>query len=370
MNARAFDLAVSSLPSEMARLHGAGFSLLPLGRGADGKAPLLGFSGTARLPLKRVLAPMHRTGSTCYGIRLGGLAVIDCDSDDPALVSVMEARFGASPVHIRTPRGRHLFYRAPNIERPVYPNLRGEGHAVDLKRGATSYVMGPGSVRPDGGAYFTAKGVLGQDELPVIALSRSKSAARLLGAGEPVPEGGRHDALLKAAIATVGSVNSLIEMQEALTSVRDHLCVSPTTLPEEEVRRIGEWAWRCRLEGHVYCGRASAFRVERQALDALKGAPNRSDAVALFITLQDQHGHRPGYAFALDHTGMLEAGHTDLTRRRFAAARDMLLSRGLLQVAANHCAGRRARTYRLARPLTPSANVTPLHGGGGAGGEV
>lgn len=71
----------------------------------------------------------------------------------------------------------------------------------------------------------------------------------------------------------------------------------------------------------MYCERMSAFPVERQALDVLRHAPNASDAIALWITQQDQHGHRPGYAFALGHTGMLATGRTDLTRRRFVAAR-------------------------------------------------
>lgn len=53
MNGSAPHLSTSDLTAELARLHAAGFSLLPLGRRADGKAPLLRFSGAERLPLKR-----------------------------------------------------------------------------------------------------------------------------------------------------------------------------------------------------------------------------------------------------------------------------------------------------------------------------
>ena len=72
----------------------------------------------------------------------------------PDLVARLEARFGSSPVHIKTPRGRHLYYRATG----AVPNLRGEGLPVDIKTGACSYVMGPLSVRPDGGFYDPVKG--------------------------------------------------------------------------------------------------------------------------------------------------------------------------------------------------------------------
>lgn len=307
---------------------------------------------------------MHRTGSTCYGIRLDGLVVIDCDADEPRLVSAMEARFGASPVHVRTPRGRHLYYRAPALAQPTYSNLRGEGLPVDVKRGATAYVMGPGSVRPDGGAYLAAKGTLGAVELPILILEAAPSPSRRELASGPVPQGERHDFLVSAAIARVKDVDSPAELLEALRAIRDRDCDAPASMLEAELQGIAEWAWRRRLEGKVYAGRTSEFRLGREALDALQGDPNQSDALALLVRLQDQHGHRPGYAFALDHEGMLKAGLTCLTRRRFRAARDTLLGHGLLQVAALHSAGRRARLYRLCRPLPPSANVAPLHRGG------
>lgn len=94
-----------------------------------------------------------------YGIRLDGLAVIDCDTDDPALIAEMEARFGASPGHVRTPRGLHLYYRL--FYQATVPNLRSEGLPVDIKTGPRSYAVGPGSERPDGGLYVPVRGLLG-----------------------------------------------------------------------------------------------------------------------------------------------------------------------------------------------------------------
>lgn len=161
-------LRKSDLPEEirdeMDRLQRAGFSLLPLGGGADGKAPLVAKWAQKRLALGQVFGPMHRKGLAMYGIRLGGLVVVDCDTDDPSLVADLEARFGPSPVHVKTPRGRQLYYRANG--KP--PNLRGEGLAVDFKTGPTAYVAAPHSARPDGGTYEPVKGVLGVDALPHV----------------------------------------------------------------------------------------------------------------------------------------------------------------------------------------------------------
>jgi hypothetical protein len=76
--------------TELARLARAGFPLLPLGGGADGKAPLLRAWAGPVLPLARILAPLYRSGALVYGIRLDGLAVIDCDDDSPELVAMLE----------------------------------------------------------------------------------------------------------------------------------------------------------------------------------------------------------------------------------------------------------------------------------------
>lgn len=349
-----------AIPSEeMARLHHAGFSLLPLGKGADGKSPLLGFSGAQRIPLARVLAPMHRTGSLCYGIRLDRLAVIDCDVNDPSLIDRMQDRFGITPVHVKTPRGCHLYYRSDGGS---FPNLRGEGLPVDIKRGVSSYVMGPHSVRPDGGTYYPAKGILGADALPLIR-NISKTGT------QQIQQGDRNHSLTQAAIKMVEAVDDPDELFGNLQSLRDDLCADPASVPDGEIRKITDWAWSKRLEGKVYHGRDSDFRLHRNALDALRGLPNASDAIALFVTLQDQHGHR-SKPFPLSYPAMKAAGHTDLTRRRFISARDALRQVGLLEIATHHIAGKQPRAYRLNRLRQHADNVTRLHGPLTRGGGV
>lgn len=355
-------LPKSDLPqhirNEVARLKGAGFALLPLGGGEDGKAPLTSAWAGPAMPLARVLAPMHRTGSRAYGVRLDGLAVIDCDTADAALVADLEARFGLSPVHVKSPRGLHLYYRANGAA----PNLRGEGLPVDIKTGGRAYVVGPLSERRDGGFYAPVKGALGIDALPPL-----RAAKGLLVEPVTVPSGQRHVALVKEAIRMVEYVDSADELTANLCGLRDDLCGDPATMPDSELRAIAGWAWKRRLEGKIFQGRDSDVRVTRLALDALLPLANGPDALALLLTLIDKHGHAPGKRFVLSHDAMRQAGLTPLSRDRFLAARRTLEAAGLLRLAETHRAGSRAQSFVLTR-LRPhgidTSKVAELNGTG------
>ncbi|MGB3312906.1 MAG: bifunctional DNA primase/polymerase, partial [Albidovulum sp.] len=305
------------------------------------------------LSLAQILAPMHRAGSHVYGVRLDGLAVIDCDSDDADLVARMEARFGQSPVHVRTPRGRHLYYRATG----AVPNLRGEGLPVDIKTGARSYVVGPLSLRPDGGFYGPVKGVLGNGVLPGLRHAPSMKAA-------PIPNGHRHVELVTEAMRMLELVDSAEELQANLAGIRDDWCVDPATMPDSELHDIAKWAWNCRLENRIFRGRDSAFPVQRLALDALRGQDNGADAIALLVTLVDQHGHSPGKRFPLDFDAMRSAGRMNLSISRLRAARRTLEGAGLLRLASKHRAGSRPQTFVLTRMHAANAapeNLTAQH---------
>jgi len=341
--------------NELARLVRAGFPLLPLGGGADGKAPLLSVWAGPTLPLARVLAPLYRAGAQVYGIRLDTLAVVDCDHDSPELVAAMETRFGPSPVHVATPRGRHLYYRTAG----EVPNLRAEGLPVDIKTGARAYVVGAGSVRPDGGIYMPVRGLLGMDTLPPL---RAPSAARQ-AVSEAMPVGHRHNLLVKEAVAMVEFVDSAEELEANLTAIRDDLCQGARTFPDSEVRAIADWAWKTRLGNRIYRGRDSGISLNRLALDALRRWENETDAIALFVLLTDMHGHAPGKRFALDFKAMRAAGLTRLSVPRLRAARRTLEAVGLLKLVGKHRAGKVHQTFALTRlrpGLADAPNVSPL----------
>lgn len=322
---------------EIVRLHRLGFSLLPLGRGSDGKSPLTAFAGKAKFELRQVLGPLHGKNSGCYGIRLDGLLVIDCDEDNPALINELEARFGVSPIHVRTPRGLHLYYK----DNGARPNLRAEGLPVDIKSSANSYVVGPHSVRPDGGLYVPQKGILGKHQLPVLRVQTVASPAFKVGE--------RNRALTKAAIEMALCVDSFDELLGNLQFIRDERAESPETVSEAELMGIARWAWQKRLDNNVFAGRNSEFRVQRTALDVLKSMPKSSDAIALYTVLADLHGHRPERPFALSWSGMADAGHIDLSKRRFVAARRMLQRAGVIHVVSSAVQGTRHQTFRFTR---------------------
>lgn len=322
---------------------------MPLGGGVDGKTPLLRTWTAPKLPLSNVLAPLYRTGSQVYGVRLDGLAVIDCDVDDSALVAQMEARFGPSPVHVKTPRGIHLYYRAGG----AVPKLRGEGLPVDIKTGARSYVVGPLSQRPDGGLYSPVKGALGVDVLPVLRCVTSAKATA-------IPTGHRHNELVKEAMQMVELVNSAEELQANLVGIRDDWCADPATMTDSELQGIADWAWKCRLENRIYRGRDSAFPMHRLAVDALRGQTNGADAIALLVLLVDQHGHSPGKRFPLDFAAIRSAGLLNLSIPRLRSARRTLEHTGLLRLAGKHRAGSRPQTFVLTRMHPNRANAESL----------
>lgn len=356
--------------NELARLSRAGFPLLPLGAGVEGKGPLLKTWAGPKITLSRVLAPLYRTGSQVYGVRLDGLAVIDCDADSPELVAAMEARFGPSPVHVKTPRGRHLYYRANG--KP--PNLRGESLPVDIKTGPRAYVVGPLSQRLDGRLYEPAKGVLGTGALPLLRAAPAGPPSALPAPLEVVEGGYRHVRLVKEALAMVELVDGPEELTGNLMAFRDDLCADAVTLPDSEVQAIAAWAWQCRLENRVYRGRNSAFPLQRQALDALRGCDNETDAIALYVMLVDLHGHTPGKRFALDFKAMRASGLTRLSIPRLRSARRSLQAVGLLAQVGKHRAGSVHQTFALGRVHLAGGNAQNvarlLRPRGKAGGEV
>ncbi len=161
------------LRQEIIRLHTAGFGILPIGAGEDGKKPLLGYKNTPQIPLRNALGAMYDKGSQMYAVRLPGLLVVDIDTDTPEAHAYVEQHFGASTVQVKTPRGMHHYYHLPKGT-PIPKSVRLDKIAIDFKGGMNSYVAGPMSIRPDGGQYIPVSGVLGTTHLPVFQ-NRSKA---------------------------------------------------------------------------------------------------------------------------------------------------------------------------------------------------
>jgi hypothetical protein len=341
----------------------AGFQLLPLGGGPDGKAPLCRFDGV-RLSLGQVMGRMGARGSHLYGVRLEGLVVLDLDADDPGLVSYLEARFGPAAVQVQTSRGRHLWYRAP--DGPL-PNLRREGLTVDVKSGQNAYVVGPGSMRPDGRTYVPAKGNLATGALTALnlpALADLEASAVVASPAFPtfavreggkVPEGRRHAALTSEAVRAARTALSLEHLMDHLRLVVLRDFATPETFPDAEIAGLASWAWRKRLENRLWGADNSTFGMSRQVRATLKDKPYAMEAWWLLSVLTEAHGHIPGKRFVLDREAMNGTG-LNLSERAFLGARRLLEAEGLLRRATGHRAGLSLAQWQLARPL---GNTSP-----------
>ena len=230
------------------------------------------------------------------------------------------------------------------------PNLRGEGLPLDVKSGANVYVVGPLSVRPDGGFYRPTCGVLGEASLPVLRTGFPAPVAPPAATAK-VPEGRRHDWLRRQGLEMARTASSPEALHDALLGMARSRCRNPGSVPEREVWGIAGWAWEKRCQNSLWGGANSTFHIDRLAMELLAGAANHSDAVALYIAISRQHGHIPGKTFALVYSGMCEAMLINMSEKRFRAARNTLVGRGLLELAEKHRAGTRHQQFRLLSPL-------------------
>jgi hypothetical protein len=346
------DTLAENLRNQIAALAKSDFSLLPLG-GPDGKTPAVKNWAKKRLNLSQVLGPMYGQGSTCYGVRLDKIVVLDCDEMDPDLIKTLEDRFGRAAVAVRTARGVHLYYRDTGSR----PTLRSEGLPVDVKTGASAYVVGPLSQRPDGAYYEPMRGDL--SETPLTPMSTPPVASVNATPPAMVPSGNRHDHLLRKAREFVEAVETKAELLDNLRWERGENCASPAGISDTELGKIADWIWEKRLSNSLYAGRNSAFKLSRCAMDAL----GNSAALALYARLFDLHGHLPGKVFSLNHPAMRKAGRTDLSRERFRTARRLLETQGFLRKVRPHSPRRHGIGYQLSQPFVASeTNVAPLDG--------
>jgi hypothetical protein len=90
----------------------------------------------------------------------------------------------------------------------------------------------------------------------------------------------------------------------------------------------------------------------------------------VYASLLSTHGHVPCKRFPLDFAAMRKAGLTDLSIPRLRAARELLVSVGLLKLVAKHRAGIAPQIYVLLRPrpgISEAANVAVLRAGEAGG---
>jgi hypothetical protein len=315
-----------SLLDAMSAMMGAGYpALIPLG-GNDGKKPLVRGWHSHRLALKTVTRRLEQARSKTYGVRLDGLLVVDLDTNNEATRLYVDEAFPSTPFVVRTGRGEHRYYRHKG---PAPKAIRTDEIAIDFKAGPSAFVVGPGSVRPDGREYVsTARDIPNVAELPLFREYRVQP--KLVGSGK-VPEGNRNTALYQRAVEYAPMVDEFEDLLGDLTALRDIEFDDAASVPDSEILKVAKWAWHLRLEGRLWSGRNSEVRINRLAMDLLFQIADGPDAFALYSILVANHGHHPSKEFAIAPDAMLDAGLIKMSRSGLYRARKILVDVGLIE---------------------------------------
>lgn len=327
--------ALAAIMQDIAK---CGYKLLPLGSGEDGKRPLINFVGSKGAPMTLCLKKMSETGSRMYGIRLDGLVVVDIDTDTPEAHEYVRKEFGLSPVVTRTARGVHYWYRSVGF---VPRRVRLTGVVIDFKSGDSQYVVGPGSMRPDGTVYRSIGEPLGwKSNLPIL---RYKPSLQVVSTSGKIRDGVRDDFLWRRGLELASTSECEDEVFEELRAFRDLECENPETVSDAEVRAKARWAWRNRERHTLWRGRNSRAFYCRAASDLLedylpasaeKNPPSpsaRAYAWKVYTWVTAFHGHRSG-SFTLNAPGLIRNRHLkNMTKTQVYDAIALLVSAGLLR---------------------------------------
>jgi hypothetical protein len=329
---------------EMERLADAGFALLPL----VGKVPFIPFADK-QIKFKQVKAIMARNGSNAYGVRLPQLAVVDVDERSPELYDIVTERCGSSTVQTDTSRGRHFYFDNPDN---IRIDFRKENLPIDFKTGVNSFVVGPHSIRPDGGVYMPSKGVLGLDPLTIIKgppQALKTAPPSMQSASDQVMEGGRHDHLKKKAVKFGHTSKTEDELLAYLMDERDVWCDAGNhPVRDSEVVEIAKWAWSKLLSADLWGGE-KMLAMKAKTVETLTSNPDGGiEAFALYSILKNAHPF-PDTRFALNFDGMKEARLVTFGEGKFHKAKKLLQQEGFIELMANYSVGNRSNQYRLTR---------------------
>jgi hypothetical protein len=175
-----------------------------------------------------------------YAVATNDLAVIDCDSNE----ALRAFRSGYRPpptFTVKTARGFHFYYHG---EMPARNGVRAK---LDIKSGADSYVVGPGSRHASGPIYA----VWEDDpiaELPenIAGITERNDEPADEGGGGPIPIGMRNSTLTQFAGYMHARNVPKEALLEALKALNRNMSEKP--LPDREVRQIARSVSRYRVK--------------------------------------------------------------------------------------------------------------------------
>ena len=276
------------------------------------------------------------------GILTGLSRIFVVDIDQAHLAEDMIRRFGATPLRVETPSGGiHLYYRASG-ER--CGNLRRtEQLPVDLK-GIGGFVVVPPSVRPSGKhagkPYRIVQGAWKDvARLPTIEPgSLPAPATAQQGRPDRIKDGVRHNELFRHGLREVKACDTYDALVDRLRWINERSCDPP--LPEADVLKTADSAWKCEQEGRNFVGRGKLLITPDAMFKALISLPRGVDALALHLLLRSTHN--ADAQFAVSPKAMARAQTLPgWSHARVRKAKDTLVDRGFLKVVSRGGSGPR-----------------------------
>ena len=198
---------------------------------------------------------------------------------------------------VRTPRGRH--YYLTHVE-GITNRRGGLPGGIDV-RGEGGYVMVP----PSFGYEFENRAPVADAPEWLLDLirgepeqrPRSRGSGTFVDNGEPIPEGGRNDALTRSVGRLHDGTRDLGRLEEDAIAVNEARCLPP--LPAEEVRRIARSVYRyepCKpVAGDRVPETAAALaRVEEAITNTVyrgKGGKTRRSLAVAWLKIARKHAY-------------------------------------------------------------------------------
>ncbi len=333
----------------MRALFELGYHLIPCG-GETGKQPLRkGWNRPElkRMPLATVVSVMEKANSCTYGIRLDGLAIVDCDTWDENTQKLVSDHFPGAQFQVRSSRGVHLYFRCGE---PIPRNLKTGSVQIDFKAGANHFVVGPGSVRPDGRTYHMVSGhVQPIGDLVPFQLIRPLSTTPLAkspGSASPVvlatqaftsnrvTVGNRNKAAFRHACTLAREDTTLDALVNALALWAKIHCEEHETFSAAEIERICQSVWKRRAEGRLYGGKLSSFQFSRAAYELIskKAGSKAGNCLLLYGYLLSNHDHLPNRHFAVVAEAISKSGGLFLSKSTIDRCKRELCRLGLIKL--------------------------------------
>ncbi|MFN0219257.1 MAG: bifunctional DNA primase/polymerase [Hyphomicrobium sp.] len=323
-----------------------GFAVLP----AKGKEPLVkNFTKWRRPPSSTTIAQWQRAfPDSNIACHCGASSLVVVDADSPDAVDECRRIFGTTPGRVKTRRGEHALFRAPNRPMPRSVDLRALGLKADLKygHGGQSIVIAPPSYHPDGGRYEW----LGCDpkvlaDIPefdidrLLALIPQATSSSLHCEPLRMRDDSRKQFLNDRLCARAAFCDYFDEMLDVARTLNGELADHGyPPLEDDIVVKRAQKVWADVLSGKIerWLGKGGVVRLNRRDLEMLERLDHVTAPQALLLLshLRLEHAARcqRGETFSITPKAMAR-GQVILgwTRERYEKSRNLLLEAGLIE---------------------------------------